>query len=78
VDEIIPEPLGGAHHDADAVARALKESLASHLARLSQVPVPRLLEARYRRYRTMGVCAGKAPSRATASRRLPRATKSRR
>ena len=78
VDEIIPEPLGGAHHDADAVARTLKASLASHLARLSRLPVPRLLDARYRRYRTMGVCAGKAPSRTTPSRRLPKATKSRR
>jgi acetyl-CoA carboxylase carboxyl transferase subunit alpha len=68
VDEVIPEPLGGAHRDPEAVARALKASLAAHLAALSKVPAARLLDDRYRRYRAMGIFTGSAPNGARKAR----------
>lgn len=54
IDEIIPEPLGGAHRDYQAAAQALKEILLKHLAILKQRPVDELLEHRYHKFRTVG------------------------
>jgi acetyl-CoA carboxylase carboxyl transferase subunit alpha len=55
VDEVIPEPLGGAHSDPAAAAASLKGALERHLGELSALPVDKLLEARYQRYRHLGV-----------------------
>lgn len=55
VDQIVPEPLGGAHADPDACARRLGEELAKVLEDLGRKPVERLLEERYRRFRKLGV-----------------------
>ncbi|PAW65337.1 MAG: acetyl-CoA carboxylase carboxyl transferase subunit alpha [Opitutia bacterium Tous-C1TDCM] len=55
VDEIIPEPLGGAHHDPDQAAGALKYALQKHLNDLRALDVPKLLDTRYERYRHLGV-----------------------
>ncbi|MGD1030028.1 MAG: acetyl-CoA carboxylase carboxyltransferase subunit alpha [Opitutaceae bacterium] len=55
VDEVIAEPLGGAHNDAAASAAALKKCLHRHLAELAELSLPDLLEARYNRYRRLGV-----------------------
>jgi acetyl-CoA carboxylase carboxyl transferase subunit alpha len=55
VDEVIAEPLGGAHNDAAASAAALKKCLHRHLAELAKLSLPDLLEARYNRYRRLGV-----------------------
>ncbi|MCR4301029.1 MAG: acetyl-CoA carboxylase carboxyltransferase subunit alpha [Sulfuricaulis sp.] len=49
VDEIVPEPLGGAHRDMVEMARALKSSLIAALNNLSAIPIERLLEQRYDR-----------------------------
>ena len=49
VDEIIPEPLGGAHRDTDQMAKTLKSSLISVLNKVIAVPLERLLEQRYDR-----------------------------
>lgn len=49
VDEIVPEPLGGAHRDVDAMAATLKGALSAALAELGTVPLERLLEQRYQR-----------------------------
>ncbi len=49
VDEIVPEPLGGAHRDMDEMAKILKSTLISTLKNLSSVPLERLLEQRYDR-----------------------------
>ena len=57
IDEIVPEPLGGGHRDADAVARNLKAELVKKLDDISGVPVDRLLEARYERLMSFGVVA---------------------
>ena len=55
IDEIVPEPLGGGHRDADAVASNLKAELVKNLDDISGVPVDRLLEARYERLMSFGV-----------------------
>ena len=49
VDEIIPEPLGGAHRDMNQMAKTLKSSLISVLNKVIAVPLERLLEQRYDR-----------------------------
>ncbi len=54
VDETIPEPLGGAHRDIDAMAGKLKERLSSQLDRLSDEPIDSLLERRYERLMSYG------------------------
>ncbi len=55
VDEVIAEPMGGAHHDPAAAAAALRKCLQRHLADLVRKSLPDLLEARYGRYRHLGV-----------------------
>jgi acetyl-CoA carboxylase carboxyl transferase subunit alpha len=54
VDEIVPEPEGGAHVDAEAAAQLLGEVLDRQLVALSQQPINDLLEARYEKFRNMG------------------------
>ena len=54
VDEVIPEPLGGAHNDPAAAAASLKDAFQRHLAALVDQPVNELLDARYDRYRALG------------------------
>ncbi|HEU5338497.1 MAG TPA: acetyl-CoA carboxylase carboxyltransferase subunit alpha [Sulfuricaulis sp.] len=49
VDEIVPEPLGGAHRDMVEMAKTLKSSLIATLNNLSAIPIERLLEQRYDR-----------------------------
>ena len=49
VDEIIPEPLGGAHRDMNEMAKTLKSSLMTVMNKVSSVPIERLLEQRYDR-----------------------------
>lgn len=55
VDEVIPEPFGGAHNDSSAAARALKTALTKHLGELCAFSPDKLLENRYQRYRHIGV-----------------------
>ncbi|RME92084.1 MAG: acetyl-CoA carboxylase carboxyltransferase subunit alpha [Verrucomicrobia bacterium] len=54
VDEVIPEPLGGAHADLEATAAALKEALLRHLGELEKLPLDDLLRRRYEKYRRIG------------------------
>ncbi|MFU8896420.1 MAG: acetyl-CoA carboxylase carboxyltransferase subunit alpha [Gammaproteobacteria bacterium] len=49
VDEVVPEPLGGAHRDYDATAKALRGRLVQHLAQLGDLPRDQLLAERYER-----------------------------
>ncbi len=58
VDEIVPEPDGGAHRDYDSVAGNLGKALRHALQQISQVPVADLLERRYQKFRRLGVFAG--------------------
>ena len=54
VDEIIKEPLGGAHRDLEAMSEALKNSLLKHLADLQAMPTDKLVELRNQRIRNLG------------------------
>jgi len=65
VDEVIPEPLGGAHKDYDATATALKKALVKSLDKLLGEKTGELLEGRYKKYRRMGVFAKAEPKRRT-------------
>src|SRR5437899_5344534 len=55
IDEIIAEPLGGAHRDHREMANTLKAYLLRYLRELRHVPVEDLLERRYQKFRAMGV-----------------------
>ncbi len=55
IDAVIPEPLGGAHRDHHQMARELKTYLRSSLRELVARPIDGLLEARYQKFRRMGV-----------------------
>jgi acetyl-CoA carboxylase carboxyl transferase subunit alpha len=55
IDDIIPEPLGGAHRDHRETANTLKTHLLRYLRELRGVPVADMLEARYQKFRAMGV-----------------------
>jgi acetyl-CoA carboxylase carboxyl transferase subunit alpha len=54
IDEILPEPPGGAHRDAGAMAQSLGEALVRNLRSLKGFPIPSLLDQRYRKFRGMG------------------------
>jgi acetyl-CoA carboxylase carboxyl transferase subunit alpha len=54
IDEVIAEPLGGAHNDPAQAAAALKYSLQKHLNDLRAMDLDMLLDARYERYRHIG------------------------
>ena len=55
IDEIIPEPLGGAHRDVEAVATTVKSRLIEVLNQLCAKPVETLVEQRYVRLTQYGV-----------------------
>src|SRR5579862_9576976 len=54
VDEVVPEPEGGAHLDHEATARFLDPVLTRSLDELDALPIPELLHRRYEKFRTMG------------------------
>ena len=55
VDDIVPEPDGGAHNDHDAAAATLKEYLKKHLDELQKLSPEELVEQRYQKFRAMSV-----------------------
>ena len=54
VDEIVPEPLGGAHRDHEQAAAHLNASLVRHLEEVSSWTIPELLGKRYERLQSFG------------------------
>src|SRR5690349_5950271 len=54
VDEIIPEPDGGAHRDHEKAAEILGHALRSKLERLLKIPINQLLKKRYEKFRCLG------------------------
>jgi len=54
IDQIITEPIGGAHTDHDAAARAVDTALTSALAEISALDTQRRLDKRYEKFRNMG------------------------
>jgi acetyl-CoA carboxylase carboxyl transferase subunit alpha len=55
VEEVIPEPLGGAHNDPEQTIASVRAALQRHLAELQTLPLEELLNRRYERYRHLGV-----------------------
>ena len=57
MDEIIPEPVGGAHFDPDAAGESLRAVLIRHLTELRKTRPERLVKRRYDKYAAMGAYA---------------------
>jgi acetyl-CoA carboxylase carboxyl transferase subunit alpha len=58
IDEVIPEPMGGAHRDPQVMAESLRQALVGQVAKLAALPIDVLLEERQRRLRGFGVYGG--------------------
>lgn len=54
VDDVLEEPLGGAHRDHHQMAARLKHYLSRTLAQLREIPVEQLVQQRYEKFRQMG------------------------
>ncbi|MCF6175596.1 MAG: acetyl-CoA carboxylase carboxyltransferase subunit alpha [Victivallaceae bacterium] len=54
IDDVVTEPLGGAHKDYDAAAQFLKANIAKHLAELGKLSGEELKEDRYNKFRSIG------------------------
>jgi acetyl-CoA carboxylase carboxyl transferase subunit alpha len=54
IDEIIKEPLGGAHRDPKGMTEILKEAIERHLRELEKTDIEKLLTFRYEKFRRMG------------------------
>jgi acetyl-CoA carboxylase carboxyl transferase subunit alpha len=57
VDEVMPEPLGGAHNEPEAATKAVVHAVEGALARLSKLGPESLVKSRYERYRRIGTHA---------------------
>jgi acetyl-CoA carboxylase carboxyl transferase subunit alpha len=55
VDEVLREPMGGAHRDPQTTAEDLKDALLRHLTAIESLPTAELLASRYERLRAQGV-----------------------
>ena len=55
IDEVIPEPYGGAHHDHEKTAGYFKAAVIEHLKVLTARPLESLLAERYAKFRKIGV-----------------------
>ena len=55
IDEVIPEPLGGAHRDHREAAANLKSFLIRSLREIADQPRSEILDRRYEKFRRMGV-----------------------
>jgi acetyl-CoA carboxylase carboxyl transferase subunit alpha len=54
VDKVVPEPLGGAHRDVDAMAETLRAAIARYLGRLDKLSIDELLTTRYQKLVSTG------------------------
>jgi acetyl-CoA carboxylase carboxyl transferase subunit alpha len=54
IDEVIPEPVGGAHRDPGLAVQMLKEALIKHFKELASKDTDKLLQARYEKFRSIG------------------------
>jgi acetyl-CoA carboxylase carboxyl transferase subunit alpha len=61
IDEVVKEPLGGAHRDPREMVRSLKEAVTRHLREIETLPIEELLDRRYRKFRKMGEFLEEAP-----------------
>jgi acetyl-CoA carboxylase carboxyl transferase subunit alpha len=54
IDEVVPEPRGGAHHDVRSATGNLKTALISHIDELADLSEEEMLNARYEKFRQAG------------------------
>ena len=54
IDEIVDEPLGGAHRNPDQAALLLKKSIIENLDNLKSIPISSLIETRYTKLMSYG------------------------
>jgi acetyl-CoA carboxylase carboxyl transferase subunit alpha len=66
VDEIVPEPLGGAHTDWKTMAATLRDGLLAQLEKLLAIPASDRLKQRYAKFRSFGHFHEKLPAQAPA------------
>lgn len=55
IDEVLPEPLGGAHRDVDAMAQTLKTAFVAQVNKFKRAAITDLLEQRYKKWMSYGV-----------------------
>jgi acetyl-CoA carboxylase carboxyl transferase subunit alpha len=55
IDEVVPEPLGGAHTDPQKMGETLKEAISRNLGEISAYSKSELLKLRYKKFREIGV-----------------------
>lgn len=72
VDEVVSEPLGGAHRDHVKTAETLKEAVLRHFSDLVRMPTDRLIEERYLKLRAIGRYLEETTAVATAQRPAPK------
>ncbi|HLQ67158.1 MAG TPA: acetyl-CoA carboxylase carboxyltransferase subunit alpha [Candidatus Limnocylindrales bacterium] len=68
IDEVIPEPVGGAHRDPDESARRVQEAVLRHVRALIGLPAQELLDRRLEKYMRMGVYLEESAAPAAAPR----------
>lgn len=61
IDEVIPEPLGGAHREVEVTAQRLAKSLSTHLSQLEAQTGDKLVTARYEKFSRMTALAPVSP-----------------
>ena len=57
IDEVVKEPIGGAHYDIEQMSANLKESLLNSLKEFEKMDSEQLRSHRYSKFRAMGVFA---------------------
>jgi acetyl-CoA carboxylase carboxyl transferase subunit alpha len=55
IDGVVPEPMGGAHRDPVATSETLTRTISSAIETLNAIPLKKLLEERYAKFRGMGI-----------------------
>jgi acetyl-CoA carboxylase carboxyl transferase subunit alpha len=53
IDEIVKEPVGGAHRNHKAIAKSVHEAISRNLCEVREIPVDRLVQERYEKFRRM-------------------------
>ncbi|HEX8699499.1 MAG TPA: acetyl-CoA carboxylase carboxyltransferase subunit alpha [Myxococcaceae bacterium] len=59
IDEVVPEPAGGAHRDPPKAAEFLGKALRKHLSELAELSPEELVKDRYEKFRALGVFSGR-------------------
>lgn len=54
IDEVVPEPMGGAHRDLRKMGDILRDAIVRNLETLEKMPMDRLLDERYKKFRSYG------------------------